>query len=116
MPAYNVVITDDLNASQPGQLAYVNRSATMNGSAAGVSFAGSTITANYGAVNGPLAPGAVVVLRFRATLNSNLVLGTVVTNTAVVAWNNPTADGERQCLDRRRRHPRLRRAERVSLA
>src|SRR5215813_5044112 len=41
LPAYNVVITDDLNASQPGQLAYVNPSATMNGSASGVSFAGS---------------------------------------------------------------------------
>jgi uncharacterized repeat protein (TIGR01451 family) len=90
VPALNVVITDDLNASQPGQLAYVNLSATMNGAAAGVSFAGSTITANYGAVNGPLAPGGVVVLRFRATLNPNLAFGTVVTNTGVVAWNNPT--------------------------
>ena len=72
VPAINVVITDNLNASQPGQLAYVNGSATMNGSAAGVSFAGSTITANYGAVNGPLAPGEVVVLRFRATLDPGL--------------------------------------------
>src|SRR5262249_14581752 len=60
------------------------------GLAAGVSFAGSTITANYGAVNGTLAPGGVLVLRFRATLSPNLVLGTVVPNTAVVAWNNPT--------------------------
>src|SRR5207248_10708350 len=85
-----VVITDDLNAAQPGQLAYVNLSATMNGSAAGVSFAGSTITANYAAVNGALPPGGVVVLRFRATLNANLALGTSVTNTGVVAWNNPT--------------------------
>ena len=90
VPAYNVVITDDLNATQPGQLAYTNPSATMNGSASGVSFAGSTITANYGAVNGTLAPGAVVVLRFRTTLNSNLMFGTVVTNKAVAAWNNPT--------------------------
>src|SRR5262249_11874827 len=39
--ATNVVITDYLNGSQPGQLAYVNGSATMNGAAAGVSFAGS---------------------------------------------------------------------------
>src|SRR5262245_21052388 len=90
VPAVNVVITDDLNGSQPGQLAYVNLSATMNGSAAGVTFAGSTITANYAAVNGPLAPGGTVVLRFRATLNPNLALGTVVTNTGVVTWNNPT--------------------------
>ena len=94
LPAYNVVITDNLNGSQPGQLTYVNASATLsssaNGLAAGVSFAGSTITANYGAVNGPLAPGGVVLLRFRATLNSRLALATVVTNTAVAAWDNPT--------------------------
>lgn len=89
VPALNVVITDDLDASLPGQLAYVNLSATMNGSAAGVSFAGSTITADYASVSGPLQPGGVVVLRFRATLNPSLVLGTVVTNTGVVAWNDP---------------------------
>ncbi len=90
LPALSVVITDDLNASQPGQLAYVAGSATMNGSSAGVSFAGSTITADYSAPYGPLAPGGVVVLRFRATLNPALLAGTVVTNTAIVAWNNPT--------------------------
>jgi len=90
VPAYNVVITDDLNATQPGQLTYVNQSATLNGSATGVSFAGSTITANYGAASGTLAPDAVLVLKFRATLNANLALGTVVTNTGVAAWGNPT--------------------------
>src|SRR5204862_4047946 len=63
---------------------------TVNGSATGVSFAGSTITVDYGALNGPLAPGAVVVLKFRATLNASLALGTVVTNTGVAAWGNPT--------------------------
>src|SRR5262249_42830713 len=73
-----------------GQLAYVNQSATMNAAPAGVSFAGSTITVNYAAVNGTLAPGGVVELRFRATLNNNLAVGTVVTNTGIVAWNNPT--------------------------
>jgi len=89
VPATNVVITDDLNGSQPGQLAYVNLSATMNGLAAGVSFAGSTITVNYAAVNGPLAPGAAVDVKFRATLNPSLAPGTVVTNTGVATWNNP---------------------------
>src|SRR5262249_43453893 len=89
VPALNVVITDDLNGSQPGQLAYVNGSATINGSTAGVTFAGSTITASYGSASGPLAPGAVVVLKFRATLNSNLVTGGVVTNTSQVTWNTP---------------------------
>jgi len=87
VPALNVVITDDLPA---GQLAYVPSSATMNGSTTGVSFAGTTITANYATAYGPLDPGASVTLRFRAVLDPGLVQGTVVTNTGVVAWNTPT--------------------------
>jgi large repetitive protein len=90
VPAFSVVVTDNLDASVPGQLAYVPGSATMNGSASGVSVAGSTITADYGALNGPLAPGGTVTLRFRAILNPALALGTVVTNTGVVTWNTPT--------------------------
>jgi uncharacterized repeat protein (TIGR01451 family) len=87
VPAFVVVVTDDLPA---GQLAYVPGSATMNGSATGVSFAGTTITADYGAVYGPLDPGATVILRFRAVLDPGLAIGTVVTNTGVVTWNTPT--------------------------
>src|SRR5262249_46473536 len=83
LPATNVVVTDDLNASQPGQITYVSGSATMNGATAGVSFSGSTITANYASANGVLAPGAGVALRFRAVLNANLALNTVVTNTGM---------------------------------
>jgi uncharacterized repeat protein (TIGR01451 family) len=86
VPALNVVLTDTLPA---GQLAYVPGSATMNGSATGVSFAGSTLTADYGTTSGALAPAATVTLRFRAVLNVGLALGTVVTNTGVVAWSNP---------------------------
>ncbi len=89
VPALYAVMTDNLAASQPGQLIYVNGSATLNGSAAGVTFAGSTITADYGANYGPLDPGEAIVLRFRATLGPNLAGGTVVTNTGVVAWNTP---------------------------
>jgi uncharacterized repeat protein (TIGR01451 family) len=90
VPALDVVITDDLDAPQPGQLLYVGQSATMNGSMAGVGVAGSTITADYAAAYGPLEPGEAVVLRFRATLAPGLAEGTVVTNTGVVAWNTPT--------------------------
>jgi uncharacterized repeat protein (TIGR01451 family) len=90
VPAYSVVITDDLNGSKPGQLTYVDNSATMDGLSLGVSFAGSTITANFSAGSGPLAPGRVVELKFRATLGAGLTTGTIVTNTSVVAWNNPT--------------------------
>jgi uncharacterized repeat protein (TIGR01451 family) len=88
VPALNVVITDNLDGSQPGQLVYVSGSATMNGTVngrtGGVTVAGSTITANY---TGPLDPGAFVVLRFRAALASSLADATVVTNTGVVTWN-----------------------------
>ncbi|HEX4825897.1 MAG TPA: SdrD B-like domain-containing protein [Candidatus Polarisedimenticolaceae bacterium] len=87
VPALTVVITDALPA---GQLAYVPGSATMNGSATGVTVAGTTITADFGTAYGPLAPGATVTLRFRATLDPSLALGTVVTNTADVTWNTPT--------------------------
>jgi uncharacterized repeat protein (TIGR01451 family) len=90
VPAYNVFVSDDLNGTQPGQLGYVSGTATLNGSPAGVSFAGSTITVNYGAINPPLAPGAVLLVRFRATLNATLTPGIVVTNTGVVTWDNPT--------------------------
>ncbi|HEU0224420.1 MAG TPA: SdrD B-like domain-containing protein, partial [Steroidobacteraceae bacterium] len=89
VPAHDIVITDDLDAPQPGQLAYVAGSATMNGSTAGVSFAGSTITAGYSAVYGPLEPGQAIVLRFRATLDPGLATGTTVTNIGVVTWNDP---------------------------
>jgi uncharacterized repeat protein (TIGR01451 family) len=89
VPAIDIVITDDLDAPQPGRLAYVNGSATMNGSSAGVTFSGSTITASHAAVGGALEPGGIVVLRFRATLASGLAEGTTVTNTGVVAWNDP---------------------------
>ena len=87
VPAQTVVITDALPA---GQLAYVPGSATMNGTATGVTFAAGTITADYGATYGPLDPGATVVLRFRAVLDPALLDGTTVTNTGVVSWNTPT--------------------------
>jgi uncharacterized repeat protein (TIGR01451 family) len=90
VPALNVVITDNLDAPLPGRLAYVSGSATMNGSPAGVTVAGATITANYGAAIGALEPGGIVVLRFRAILAPGLADGTVVTNTGVVTWNQPT--------------------------
>jgi uncharacterized repeat protein (TIGR01451 family) len=86
VPALNVVITDALPA---GQLALVAGSTTLNGAAAGVSVAGQTITADYAATYGPLAPGGTATLRFRAVLNPALTLGTVVTNTGNVSWNNP---------------------------
>jgi uncharacterized repeat protein (TIGR01451 family) len=89
VPAQYVVITDDLNATQTNYLSYVDQSATLNGSAAGVTFAGTTLTADYATQYGPLAPGAAVVLRFRALIAPNLATGTGLTNTGVVTWNDP---------------------------
>jgi uncharacterized repeat protein (TIGR01451 family) len=88
-PVTPVVITDDLNAAGPGALTYVAGTATMNGSPNEVSVTGNVITASYSTTYGPLAPGATIDLRFRANLGSTLAVGTTVTNTGVVTWNNP---------------------------
>ena len=94
VPARYVVITDDLNAATPGYLTYVDQSATMNGLTDGVSVAGTTITADYTTGNGALDPDETVTLRFRATINPTLSAGTTVTNTALVAWNDPSQSAE----------------------
>lgn len=89
VPALYVVITDDLDDPIPGYLTYVDQSATMNGLTAGVSFAGATITADYGTQYGPLNPDETVVLRFRAIIDPNLIEGTTITNTGRATWNDP---------------------------
>jgi uncharacterized repeat protein (TIGR01451 family) len=88
VPAYDVVIRDDLDTT-PGQLTYVAGSAALNGSATGVVVTGQLLTASYSTVYGPLAPGRVVTFRFRATLYPDLAVGTRVTNTATAYWNDP---------------------------
>lgn len=85
--ATDVLITDDLDVPVAGQLTYVPGSALLNGLAAGTSFAGTTVTADFGATYGALAPGATAVLRFRADINGALAMGTRITNTAIVTWN-----------------------------
>lgn len=89
VPAYYVSIGDDLNAATPGYLTYVDQSATLNGASNGISIAGSVITADYFATYGPLQPGASAVLRFRASIVRTAAIGSRVTNTAEVTWNNP---------------------------
>ena len=89
-PAPSVVITDDLSTAGAGRLTFVNPpAATMNGSTPGISIAGSLLTANYSAVNGPLQPGQSIDVRFRVQIATGLPAGTTLTNTAVVTWNNP---------------------------
>ncbi|MGD8745911.1 MAG: SdrD B-like domain-containing protein, partial [Gammaproteobacteria bacterium] len=89
VPAFSVVVTDDLDAVTPGTLAYVDQSARLNGSAAAVTVAGSTLVADYAAAFGPLQPGEEALLRFRAVLDSGLAEGATVTNTGIVTWNTP---------------------------
>ena len=89
-PATNVVITDDLGTLPlPSQVSYVAGSATLNGSAAGVTLSGRLLRADYAATTGSLAAGASAQLRFRVQIAAGLPSGTLITNTAQVAWNSP---------------------------
>ena len=65
VPAFEVEIKDDLDATVPGQLTYVDQSATLNGQTTGIDFSGSILTADYSTTYGPLEPGGTIVLRPR---------------------------------------------------
>ena len=90
--ATNVVITDDLTPLA-ALATYVNGSATLaHGSAttAGAySSATSTVTADYSAAYGNLAPGDSATLHFQVLINSTAAAGATILNTARVAWNSP---------------------------
>ncbi|MCJ7814617.1 MAG: isopeptide-forming domain-containing fimbrial protein, partial [Xanthomonadales bacterium] len=88
LPATLVVVTDDLSP-MAGLMTYVAGSGTLNGSTVGVSFSGSVITADYGTSYGDLSTGAVAVVRFRVQIDPAVAIGTTLTNTGVVRWNNP---------------------------
>jgi uncharacterized repeat protein (TIGR01451 family) len=90
LPAIRVVISDNLNPPLGDQVTYVAGSGTLNGSIAGVSYAGSILTADYAGQYGDLPPGASAVVRFRVQINPALAIGTTITNTGVVRWNDPT--------------------------
>ena len=89
VPASFVEIYDDLDVPTPGYLAFVPDSWTMNGSADGIVVAGALLTADYSGQYGALQPDEEVVLRFQAVIDSNLQVGTVVTNIAEVRWDDP---------------------------
>jgi uncharacterized repeat protein (TIGR01451 family) len=89
LPAFFVVIRDDIAVPQAGYLEFVPGSWTMNGAAAGITVVDSLLTADYSTGNGPLQPGRTVLLRFQAVLNANLAIGTRVENTGTVYWNDP---------------------------
>jgi len=90
LPATQVTITDDLNPPLGSLVTYVSGSGTLDGSSAGVTYAGGVLTAAFGAQYGSLQPGDTAVVRFRVLINSGLAAGTTITNTGVVSWNNST--------------------------
>jgi uncharacterized repeat protein (TIGR01451 family) len=88
--ATQVVVTDDLGTPPLASLvSLVAGSATLDGSAAAVSVSGRLLRADYAAVAGNLMPGASAQLRFRVQIAGGLPAGTLITNTAQVAWNSP---------------------------
>jgi uncharacterized repeat protein (TIGR01451 family)/fimbrial isopeptide formation D2 family protein len=89
VPAYQVVIRDDIAVPTPGYLTFVDQSWTLNGATTGITVVGTLLTADYSTTYGALQPGRDVTLRFRAVLNASLAVGTRVTNTGTVYWNDP---------------------------
>ncbi|MEN8140314.1 MAG: isopeptide-forming domain-containing fimbrial protein [Thermodesulfobacteriota bacterium] len=89
VPAAGVVVSDDLAPLISLGANYVAGSAQMAGSTAGVSYAGTILTADYGATYGTLAPGATFNLRFRVLIDPAVPIGTTLSNTALVSWDSP---------------------------
>jgi len=89
LPATLVTVTDDLSPPLGNQVTYVAGSGTLNGSTAGVTYSGALLTADYAGQYGNLAAGDNAVVRFRVQISSTLAVGTTITNTGVVRWNDP---------------------------
>ncbi|MEN8244135.1 MAG: isopeptide-forming domain-containing fimbrial protein [Thermodesulfobacteriota bacterium] len=87
-PATQVVVTDDLS-SMAGLVRYIPGSASLNGSPVGVSYSGTVLSADYASQYGSLPTGSSVVVRFRVQIDPSVPIGTTLTNTGVVRWNNP---------------------------
>ncbi len=116
VPAHYVVITDDLAMPVPGYLTFVDQSATMNGSATGITVAGSLITADYSTDYGPLQPGQSILLRFRAVIDAESRDRHEDHEHRRRYVERPTADRARQRVDRCRRHRRRRHSQRHGVA
>ena len=86
--ATQMMVTDDLGP-MGGQLSYIPGSASLNGSPVGVTYAGMVLSADYSAQYGDLPIGGAAVVRFRVLIEPSVPIGTTLTNTGVVSWNNP---------------------------
>jgi uncharacterized repeat protein (TIGR01451 family)/fimbrial isopeptide formation D2 family protein len=93
-PAEGVVFTDAI----PADTTYVDGSGSLNGDTAGVTYAGSVLTADYAAQYGDLPPGSTAVVTFDVDVNAGVAARTVISNQGIVSTNElpdePTdADG-----------------------
>lgn len=89
VPAFYVVITDDVYMPVAGLQTLIDQSVSMNGSTRGITVNGSSITADYSTEYGPLQAGQTILLRFRVQIVPGTPIGTRITNTGVVKWNDP---------------------------
>ncbi len=87
VPAYDVYVTDNLDEPTAGQLIYEDQTAMLNDGVAGIDVTEPVILADYSAEYGPLLPGRVFVLRFRARIYDDAPIGTTIVNEAYVTWN-----------------------------
>jgi uncharacterized repeat protein (TIGR01451 family) len=84
-----MTITDDLNPPLGDQVSYSAGSGTLDGLTAGVDYAGGILTADFAGNYGNLEPGSSAVVRFRVLIDPTLVIGSTITNTGVVRWDDP---------------------------
>jgi uncharacterized repeat protein (TIGR01451 family)/fimbrial isopeptide formation D2 family protein len=89
VPATQVVVYDDLESTLGELVTYVEDSGLMNGSADGVTYSGGILTADYGTQYGDLPSGESIVVRFCVQINDGIDIGTDITNTGVVNWDDP---------------------------
>jgi len=93
VPATQVAVFDDLSPPLGDQVTYVDGSGTMDGLADGVTYSGGIFTADYDAKYGAMPPGESIVVRFRVQIDDTLPIGTTITNTGVVNWDDPRQSG-----------------------
>lgn len=87
-PATQVMLSDDLSALG-ADASFIAGSATLNGSASGVSYVAPVLSANYAGTYGDLPAGATATLRFRVQISNPVASGTVISNTAQLSWDVP---------------------------
>ena len=84
-PVTSLLLTDDL-VPLTGLANYIDGSASMDGSVANVTYTGSVLRADFGNAFGSLPVGDSTVLRFRVQVETDVAIGTTITNTGAANW------------------------------